>query len=67
MPGKSNSKSTLIRISAQDHETLRTLSEKTGHSMQFLLSQAIEWLRREDFFNRLNQAYRTDSKKIGER
>ncbi|RJP19076.1 MAG: toxin-antitoxin system protein [Candidatus Omnitrophota bacterium] len=46
-----------VRIEETTHKTLRELSEKSGESMQFLLSKTIEEYRRTAFLESANQAY----------
>lgn len=46
-----------VRVSARGHKTLRQLASETGSSMQKLLEQAIERLRRERFLQNADQAY----------
>ncbi len=46
-----------IRISEQSHRTLRQLADERGTSMQVVLDEAIERLRRAAFFESVNAAY----------
>lgn len=48
---------TTVRISDTARETLRTLARREGHTMQALLEEAIEALRRKRFLNEVNAAY----------
>jgi hypothetical protein len=47
------------RISASAHGILREMSKAEGKPMLALLDEAVESLRRQRFFERLNQAYAT--------
>ncbi|MDX2040060.1 MAG: toxin-antitoxin system protein [Acidobacteriota bacterium] len=46
-----------VRISEPAHRVLRELSEQQGASMQSLLDEAVERLRRETFMARTNEAF----------
>ena len=46
-----------IRISEPAHRVLRELSEQQGTSMQSLLDEAVERLRREKFLAQTNEAF----------
>jgi hypothetical protein len=46
-----------VRISEPAHRVLRELSERQGISMQSLLDEAIERLRREIFLAQTNDAF----------
>ena len=48
---------TTVRISDAARETLRTLARREGHTMQALLDEAIETLRRKRFLEEVNAAY----------
>ena len=49
--------SVTIRISEESHQVLRELSEQEGASMQRLLDEAVEQLRRLKFLYRANAAF----------
>ena len=46
-----------VRISDATHGTLRELAHAEGTSMQALLDEAVELLRRRRFLERVNTAY----------
>lgn len=46
-----------VRITPSAHRTLRALAERSGRSMQDLLDEAVEELRRKRFFEQMNAAY----------
>lgn len=46
-----------VRISDDSHGTLRDLARTEGISMQALLDEAVEMLRRRRFLEQLNTAY----------
>jgi hypothetical protein len=46
-----------VRISEESHQVLRELSEHEGLSMQSLLDEAVEQLRRLKFLARANAAF----------
>lgn len=48
---------TTVRISGGAHRTLKELAASDARSMQALLDEAIEALRRKRFLERVNQAY----------
>lgn len=48
---------TTVRISGGAHKTLKELAASDARSMQALLDEAIEALRRKRFLERVNQAY----------
>lgn len=49
--------STTVRISSDVHRTLRILAEKRGHSMQAVMEEAVEQLRRQMFWDEFDRAY----------
>lgn len=51
--------SVTVRIEEKSHKALRELAERSGESMQTLLTQAIEAYRRERFLHSANAAYET--------
>jgi predicted transcriptional regulator len=48
---------TTIRISSSAHQTLKRLASSGGKSMQSLLEDAVEALRRQSFLEELNADY----------
>jgi hypothetical protein len=46
-----------VRISEESHQVLRELSENEGISMQSLLDEAVEQLRRLKFLTQANAAF----------
>ncbi len=46
-----------VRISEESHQVLRELSEQEGTSMQNLLDEAVEQLRRRKFLVQANAAF----------
>jgi predicted DNA-binding protein len=48
---------TTIRVSEQTHEALRALSLSTGEPMARVVQRAVEQLRAQEFFTRLDEAY----------
>ena len=46
-----------VRITKTSHDTLKQLAERSGRPMQDLLDEAVEELRRKQFFEELNAAY----------
>jgi predicted DNA-binding protein len=51
--------STTVRISAEAKEALRGLSAQTGRKMQEILSEAVEFYRRQHFLEEANAAFAT--------
>jgi predicted transcriptional regulator len=49
--------STTVRISSGTHRALREIAEKRGQSMQTVLDEAVEQLRRQTFFDDFDRAY----------
>jgi predicted secreted protein len=47
-----------VRITRESHKTLRSMAKQSGVSMQVLLEEAVEELRRKRFFREFNAAYR---------
>ena len=47
------------RVSEPTREILRTLSERSGESMQAILDKAVELYRRQQFLEEANRAYET--------
>ena len=48
---------TTVRVSGRTHATLRHLAAATGEPMAQLLERAVERMRVDDFFARLDDAY----------
>ena len=46
-----------VRIDDASHAVLRQLAEQLGESMQEILSEAIEFYRRQQFLEEANRAY----------
>lgn len=46
-----------VRISSNSYQTLKALSKRRGVSMQSVIDQAIEDLRRRKFLEEANRAY----------
>jgi hypothetical protein len=46
-----------VRITKTSHDTLKQLADRSGRPMQDLLDEAVEELRRKQFFEELNAAY----------
>ncbi len=51
--------SVTVRIGEQSHKTLREIAERSGESMQAILTHAIEAYRRERFLESANAAFET--------
>mgnify|MGYP001175415299 FL=1 len=49
--------SVTVRIGEQSHKALREIAERSGESMQALLTHAIEAYRRERFLESANAAF----------
>ena len=47
----------MVRVSGSTQAVLKELSAKTGYSMQELVDQAVESLRRETILRESNEAY----------
>lgn len=56
-PGTGKRSTQMIRVPEATHSILRELSEETGSSMQDLLVEAIEEMRRQRMFELTNAAY----------
>jgi len=46
-----------VRITKSSHDALRQLADDSGRSMQDVLEEAVEALRRERFFAEMNAGY----------
>jgi hypothetical protein len=57
MQGDGFMSSVNVRISEESHQVLRELSEQEGISMQSLLDEAVEHLRRLKFLAQANTAF----------
>jgi predicted transcriptional regulator len=50
-------KTQTVRVSSRTHEELREIAQAVGESMQTVIEQAVEDLRRKLFFEETNEAY----------
>lgn len=48
---------TVVRIDQKSHETLKRLAQKAGKSQSVIVAEAIEELRRKQFFRELHESF----------